>query len=103
MRLLSSALRVWTLLACVGRRQWATDGAQLAGLSAGNPQRDTDRPTAERLLEAFQDITRTIIQGPQQTHRRMRALSPLQQRVLEIVGLSSALYTRRCTVFSEPP
>src|SRR6266700_7029341 len=102
-RLLSIALRVLTLLECIGRRQLATAGAKLAGLYAGNPQRETDRPTAERLLEAFQDITLTIIKGPQQTDRHMRALSPLQQRVLEILGFSSALYTRLCTVFSEPP
>ena len=102
-RLVSIALRVLTLLACVGRRQLATEGAKLAGLYAGNPKRETDRPTAERVLEAFQDITRTIIKGPQQTDRHMMALSPLQQRVLEILGFSSALYTRLCTVFSEPP
>src|SRR6266403_1832986 len=102
-RLLSIALRVLTLLEFVGRRQLAAEGAKLAGLYAGNPKRETDRPTAERLLEAFQDITLTIIKGPQQTDRPMMALSPLQQRVLEILGFSSALYTRLCTVFSEPP
>jgi hypothetical protein len=78
MRLLSIALRVLTLLACVGRRPLATAGAKLAGLSAGNPRRATDRPTAERLLEALQDITLTIIKGPQETNRHMTALSPLQ-------------------------
>jgi len=102
-RLWSIALRVLTLVECVGRRQLATEGAKLAGLYAGNPKRETDRPTAERLLEAFQDITLTIIKGPQQTDRHMMALSPLPQRVLEILGFSSALYTRLCTVFSEPP
>ncbi len=102
-RLWSIALRVLTLVECVGRRQLATAGAKLAGLYAGNPKRETDRPTAERLLEAFQDITLTIIKGPQQTDRHMMALSPLPQRVLEILGFSSALYTRLCTVFSEPP
>src|SRR5437867_3304431 len=75
----------------------------LAGLYAGNPKRETDRPTAERLLEAFQDSTLTIIQGPQQTDRHVTALRPLQQRILEILGFSSALYTRLCTVSSEPP
>ena len=102
-RLLSIALRVLTLLEFVGRRQLATEGATLAGLYAGNPKRDTDRPTAERLLEAFQDITLTLIKGPQQTDRHMTALSPLQQRILEVLGFSSALYTRLCTVSSEPP
>jgi len=102
-RLLSIALRVLTLLEFVGRRQLATEGAKLAGLYAGNPQRATDRPTAERLLEAFQDITLTIIRGPQQTDRHMTALSPLQQRILEVLGFSAALYTRLCTISSEPP
>jgi transposase len=102
-RLLSIALRVLTLLEFVGRRQLATAGAKLAGLYAGNPKRETDRPTAERLLEAFQDVTLTIIKRPQQIDRHMTALSPLQQRILELLGFSSALYTRLCTISSEPP
>jgi transposase len=102
-RLLSIALRVLTLLEFVGRRQLATAGAKLAGLYAGNPKRETDRPTAERLLEAFEDITLTIVKGPQQIVRHMTALSPLQQRILGLLGFSSTLYTRLCTVSSEPP
>ena len=102
-RLLSIALRVLTLLEFVGRRQLAAAGAKLAGLYAGNPRRETARPTAERLLEAFRDITLTISEGPQQTNRHLTTLSPLQQRILEILGFSSALYTRLCTVSAEPP
>ena len=102
-RLLSIALRVLTLLEFVGRRQLAAEGAKLAGLYAGNPKRETDRPTAERLLEAFQDITLTIIKGLHQTDRYVTALRPLQQRILEILGFSSALYTRLGTISSEPP
>src|SRR5437879_3272053 len=64
---------------------------------------EPDRPTAERLLEAFQDITLTITKGPQQTDRHVTALRPLQQRILEILGFSSALYTRLCAVSAEPP
>ena len=102
-RLLSIALRVLTLVECVGRRHLAAGGTKLAGLYAGNPKRETARPTAERLLEAFANITLTIIKGPQQTARHVTALSPLQQRILEILGFSSALYTRLCTDSSEPP
>jgi transposase len=102
-RLLSIALRVLTLLEFVGRRQLAAEGTKLAGLYAGNPRRETARPTAERLLEAFEDITLTIVKGPQQIVRHMTALSPLQQRILEMLGFSSELYTRLCTVSSEPP
>ena len=102
-RLLSIALRVLTLLEFVGRRQLAAQRTQLAGLYAGNPRRATARPTAEPLLEAFEDITLTIVKGPQQIVRHMTALSPLQQRILELLGFSSELYTRLCTISSEPP
>src|SRR5712692_2098230 len=102
-RLLSIALRVLTLLEFVGRRQLAAAGGKLAGLYAGNPRRETVRPTAERLLEAFRDITLTIMEGPQQTDRHLTALSPLQQRILGILGFPLALYTRLCTVSAEPP
>jgi len=102
-RLLSIALRVLTLLEFVGRRQLAAEGAKLAGLYAGNPRRETIRPTAERLLAAFRDLTLTIMDGPQQTDRHVTALSPLQQRILGILGFPLALYTRLCTVSAEPP
>jgi transposase len=102
-RLLSIALRVLTLLEFVGRRQLAAERTKLAGLYAGNPQRETDRPTAERLLEAFEDITLTLVKGLQQTARYVTALSPLQLRILELLGFPSALYTRLCIVSSEPP
>jgi transposase len=102
-RLLSIALRVLTLLEFVGRRQLAAEGTKLAGLYAGNPKRETDRPTAERRLEAFEDITLTFVKGPQQTARYVTALSPLQLRILELLDFSSTLYTRLCTVSSEPP
>lgn len=102
-RLLSIALRVLTLLEFVGRRQLSAEGTKLAGLYAGNPRRATARPTAEHLLEAFEDITLTIVQGPQQIVRHMTALSPLQQRILELLGFSSVLYTRLCTISAEPP
>src|SRR5215510_7582146 len=102
-RLLSIALRVLTLLEFVGRRQLAAEGTELAGLYAGNPRRETARPTAERLLEAFQDITLTSVKGAQQIDQHITALSPLQLRILELLGFPSALYTRLCTVSSEPP
>jgi transposase len=61
-RLLSIALRVFTLLEFVGRRQLAAEQVKLAGLYAGNPKRATVRPTAERMLETFQEITLTLIE-----------------------------------------
>src|SRR3989475_635080 len=102
-RLLSIALRVLTLLEFVGRRQLAAEGTKLAGLYAGNPRRETARPTAEHLLKAFEDITLTIVKGSQRIVRHMTALSPLQQCILALLGFSPELYTRLGTISSEPP
>jgi ABC-type sugar transport system substrate-binding protein len=73
------------------------------GLYAGNAKRETARPTAERLLEAFQDITVTIIQSAEQTVGHVTALKPLQQRILELLGFSAELYTELATISLEPP
>jgi transposase len=102
-RLLSIALRVLTLLEFVVRRGLKADGATLAGLYAGNAKRETARPTAERLLEAFQDITVTIIKLPDQTVGHVTALNPLQQRILELLGFSSELYTELGAISPKPP
>lgn len=102
-RLLSIGLRVLTLLEYVVRRQLTAQGAKLAGLYAGNGRRETTRPTAERLLEAFQEMTLTVVKGATQTYRHLTALSSLQVRILELLGLSSQVYTRLCTVSDEPP
>jgi len=101
-RLLSIALRVLTLLEFVVRRQLAAEESTLAGLYAGNAKRETARPTAERLLEAFQEVTLTVVEGVHRVYRYLTALSPLQERILELLGFSSRVYTRLCTVSHEP-
>ena len=102
-RLLSIGLRVLTLLEYVVRRQLAAQGETLAGLYAGNTQRKTARPTAERLLEAFQEMTLTLVEGATQTYQHLTELNPLQGRILELLGFSSHVYTRLCAVSDEPP
>jgi transposase len=102
-RLLSLVLRVLMLLECVVRRHLAQQGASLAGLSAGNPQRATTRPTTERVLEAFQGIFLAILVEPYQTRRHLTALSALQQRILALVEFSPTLYSNLCEDSSEPP
>lgn len=101
-RLLSIALRVLTLLEYGVRRQLAAQGETLSGLYAGNPTRQTARPTAERLLEAFQEVTLTVIEGVGQVYRHLTSLSPLQERILELLGFSSRVYRKLCTVSHEP-
>ena len=102
-RLLSLALRVLTLLEFVVRRQLAQEGTSLAGLYAGNPKRATTHPTTERLLEAFQEITLTMVVEPHQTRRHVTALSALQQRVLALLEFTPMIYTKLCGDSSEPP
>ena len=102
-RLLSLALRILTLMEFVVRRQLALEGAALAGLYAGNPKRATTHPTTERLLEAFQEVTLTVVSELHQTRCHLTALSPLQQRVLALFEFPPTIYTKLCGDSSEPP
>jgi transposase len=91
-RLLTLALRVLTLLEGVVRQGLHEQQRELVGLFAGNPQRRTSQPTAERLLEAFRDVTLTIVRAPGFAQRHVTPLSSLQQQILTLLGFSSALY-----------
>jgi transposase len=93
-RLLSVGLRVLTLLEFEVRRHLETDKAQLTGLYAGNPKRATARPTAERLLEAFQGITLTRIEEPDRIRYHLTPLSQLQQRILGLLNFSVGIYAQ---------
>jgi transposase len=102
-RLLAIGLRVLTLLEFVVRRRLAQAGEQVGGLYAGNPKRTTARPTTERLLEAFRDITLTMIVEPQQVRRHLTTLSSLQQRVLALLDFPPTIYSKLCDVLPQPP
>jgi transposase len=91
-RLLSLALHILTLVEHVAREKLQTEGVQLRGLYAGNPQRQTARPTTEQLLEAFQGITLTVVHLPGQTIRHVTPLSDLQQRILALLNLPISIY-----------
>jgi transposase len=91
-RLLTLALRVLTLLEGVVRQRLGEQKEDLSGLFAGNPKRRTAQPTAERLLEAFREVTLTVISAPGFAQRHVTPLSPLQQQILTLLGFSSAVY-----------
>jgi transposase len=55
--LLVIVLRAFTLFEFVARLSLAQQPEPLRGLYAGNPQHATSRPTAERLLKAFDNLT----------------------------------------------
>ena len=93
-RLLTLALRVLTVLEGVVRQRLGAQQQELAGLFAGNPKRQTPQPTAERLLEAFGDVTLTIVSAPGFAQRHVTPLSALQQQILTLLGFSAAVYLR---------
>ena len=90
--LLSIAVRLLTLIEFVVRRALKRENAQLVGLHKENPKKPTDKPTTERLLQAFSNITLTIIQFPDRTVRHVTPLTPLQERILVLLGLSPHIY-----------
>ena len=94
LRILVIALRALTLLEFVARRQLAQQTTPLQGLYAGNPQRATQQPTAERLLRAFDDITWYQASDGQTAWQQVTPLSDLQRRILDLLGISEAVYTR---------
>lgn len=57
MCILVIALRVLSLLEFVAHPQLSQPAELLQGLYAGSPKRAVPNPTAERLLQAFDDIT----------------------------------------------
>jgi transposase len=92
-RLLSLALRILTLTEYVARRSLETAEEGVAGLYPGNPKQQTHRPTSERLLAAFKDITIYFVLLPGQTVVHVTPLTPLQGRILELLDLPSSIYT----------
>ncbi|HLE90795.1 MAG TPA: hypothetical protein VI753_06560 [Anaerolineales bacterium] len=93
--LLGIALRVLTLTEFVARRDLAATGQKLKGLYAGNPNRATDQPTAERLLKAFDNITLYRYETENQAQYEVTPLSPLQRRTLRVtaLGIPTSIYT----------
>jgi transposase len=90
--LLSLGVRVLSLIEWVVRRKLAEQGEELVGLHAENPKKGTARPTSERLLAAFRQITLTIITLPTGVLHHVTPLTPLQQRILELLDLAPDIY-----------
>ena len=91
-RLLSLALRALTLVEHIVRKELKSAGETLSGLYAGNPKRQTARPTTERLLKAFGNIYLSVVQLPNQAIRHVTPLSALQKRILILLGIEPAIY-----------
>lgn len=95
--LLGIALRVLTLTEFVARRDLAATGEKLKGLYAGNPNRATDQPTAERLLKAFDNITLYRYETKTEVRYEVTPLSALQRRILKALGIPRSVYAPPAT------
>jgi transposase len=102
-RLLSIGLRVLTLLEFVVRQRLAAEHTRLVGLYAGNPKRTTAHPTAERLLESFQELTLTIIREGRRRRYHLTPLSRVRQRILALLDFPADIYTRLSLDSRKPP
>jgi len=91
-RLLTLAVRLLVLSEYTARCVLAEENGELTGVYAGNPRRGTKRPTTERMLRAFKNITLTIVTVNGQTIRHITPLTDVQQRILALFGLSTSLY-----------
>jgi transposase len=94
--LLTLALRVLTLFEVLVRRGQEQSGEELAGLYPGQPKRTTDRPTAQRVLEAIAQsgVTLMCVGSGEERRWHLTALPVLVKRVLGYLGLSVEVYTR---------
>src|SRR5215470_9582233 len=92
--LLTLGVRVLTVMEFVLRRSLQTAQTTLPGLHPENKTRLTDKPTAERILQAFADVSLTIIQNAtgEDILRRLTSLSGLQEDILQRLGLGASLY-----------
>ena len=92
MLVLSIALRLLTLVEFVVRRRLLKEQDGVAGLYDGNPKRTTKRPTTERLLAAFQNITLYCHHFENQVVYQLTPLSTLQKQLLVLMGVPETIY-----------
>jgi transposase len=101
--LLSLALRILTLLEWEVRERLQNKGAKLQGIYAGQPGRQTARPSAELLLRVMKTISVSVVEVNGQTHAMLSPLSEVQTRLLELWGLPPDLYEKVASGFPETP
>ena len=89
--LLTLGVRVLTLIEFVIRSSLPVDKAKLPNLHPENRKKETDKPTAERILKAFSNISLTIIRDAagNEILRSLTPLSAVQQAILNRLGLEN--------------
>jgi transposase len=92
--LLTLGIRVLIVMEFVLRRSLQNEQATLPGLHPENKQKMTDKPTAERLLQAFRGVSLTMIKNTagEEVLRQLTPLSGVQEDILQWLGLGPSLY-----------
>jgi transposase len=101
--LLSLALRLLSLLEWVVRERRRQQGTKLPGIYAGQPGRQTDRPSAELLLRAMQTISVRVVEINGQTHALLSPLTEVQRRLLALWDRPPDLYEKVACGFPISP
>ncbi len=100
--MLTLALRVLTVVEYRLRTALCQRGETLVGLNPASATQATQRPTTERVVHAFRNITRISLIHAGQTHRHVTPLTPLQQQILSLLRLQADLYARLGTAAPQP-
>ncbi len=91
--LLTLCLRLLSILEFVVRRSLAEQEETLSGIYDGNPKRTTHRPSAELLLNAFDNISlMTVTHAGQVLYQHLTPLNQTQLRILALLDLSPDIY-----------
>jgi transposase len=101
--LLSLALRMLTLLEWTVRERLRQEGSKLRGIYAGQPGRQTARPSAELLLGAMGTISVSVVEVNGQVHALLAPLTEVQNRLLELWDLPPDLYEKLVRGFPKTP
>lgn len=101
--LLSVALRVLSLVEWEVRERLRKGKAKLRDIYAGQPGRQTARPSAELLLRAMRGIGVSVVEVDGRVHVLLSPLTPVQKRLLDLWGLPPDLYDRVARGFPKPP
>jgi transposase len=94
-RLMTLALRMLSLVEIQGRRGLAASGETAMGYYSGQPGRQTDNPSGQRILETVtrQRLTLFGIKTLAGTEWQIEPLPKIVKQVLGFLGLSETLYT----------
>jgi len=100
--LLCLALRVLTLTEQRLRSALVERGQTLTGLNPASRTQATQRPTTERVIAAFQHLTRTAVTLPDAHYHHVTPLTPLQEHILALLQLPADLYARLASPAPKP-